>query len=195
MIDRRKIWREVSQQRWAQCASVTHKSAGSSVLTRRSKEITDDTVKHLHELAETLLTTSADFKLVVSVHQAYVYTNDQPLIDQLDNMSILKQKNYARAVVGRPKNTVRLKNPKHKYRSYFKIIKLTAQQKSNLVNFLANQNSYVRISPALAKWVVEPFYRTQDYFFVDYDDESWLTMLGLVRPGLIRKTMQIIQDK
>jgi hypothetical protein len=48
------------------------------------------------------------------------------------------------------------------------------------------------VSPALTEWIAEPFNRTQDYFFVDYNSESWLTMLGLIRPGLIRKTVQIV---
>jgi hypothetical protein len=57
--------------------------------------------------------------------------------------------------------------------------------------FLQGQDE-VRISPALAEWVDTPFNRTQDYFFVDYNAETWLTMLSLVRPGLIRKTVQIV---
>ena len=33
---------------------------------------------------------------------------------------------------------------------------------------------------------------TRDYFFVDHDSLNWTTMLALVRPGLIRCTMDII---
>ena len=101
---------------------------------------------------------------------------------------------YTRAVVGRPKNTIRLKDPRHQWRSYFKIGKLTAEQKTQLVNFLANQHT-VRLSPALTQWVDLKFTRTQDYFFIDYNEPVWLTMLSLVSPGLIRKTLQIIPAK
>jgi hypothetical protein len=90
---------------------------------------------------------------------------------------------------------LRLKNPIHNFRSYFNTTKLTANEKNILTNFLNNQKEYARISPALTEWCTNNFYRTQDYFFVDHNEMSWLTMLSLVRSGLIRKTMQIIQAK
>jgi hypothetical protein len=31
-----------------------------------------------------------------------------------------------------------------------------------------------------------------DHYFIDYNDEQWLTMLSLIRPGLIRQTQQIV---
>ena len=189
MIERRRSWRDIAQQRW-QKANNTF----SNILTRRQKDITEETIKDLHTLAEMLLTTSADFKLVVSANQGYIYTNNCSLIDQLTDLECLTQKDYSRAVVTRPKNTIRLKNPKHAFRSYFKITKLTVEQKTHLTGFLLNQKT-VRLSPALDEWIVGPFNRTQDYFFIDHTEISWLTMLSLVRPGLIRKTMQIIPAK
>ena len=45
------------------------------------------------------------------------------------------------------------------------------------------------------QWVQEPFTRLQDYYFVDHDSLQWLTLVSLVSPGLIRKTMQILTDK
>jgi hypothetical protein len=195
MIKRRIAWREIAQQRVAG----TGKSSlvgqpPYSILSRRHKEITEQTVSDLHGLAELLLTSATDFKLVVSVNNAHVYTNDRSLIDQLSDLPGVTQKDYTRAIVGRPKDTIRLKNPKHAFRSYFKRIKLTGEQKTYLSNFLANQTS-VRTSPAFGHWLTESFLRTEDYFFVDHNEIAWLTMLSLVRPGLIRKTMQIIPAK
>ena len=63
-------------------------------------------------------------------------------------------------------------------------------EKEQINNFLQTQD--VRISPALQEWIDTPFNRTQDYYFIDYNSELWLTMLGLIRPGLIRKTLAII---
>jgi hypothetical protein len=191
MIERRIAWREVAQQRSAG-SIVGH--PGHTILTRRHKEITEKTRGDLHGLANLLLTTFADFKLVVSVSNAHVYTNDQQLIDQISELSGVTQKDYARAVICRPKDTVRLKNPRHEFRSYIKRIKLTDDQKTHLINFLANQPT-ARISPAFTLWLLSKFHRTQDYFFIDHNGMSWLTMLSLVHPGLIRKTMQIIPTK
>jgi hypothetical protein len=162
--------------------------------TRR--EITADLELALHNLADHLLTTPYEFKLVVSMNQGYVYTNFKELIYQLDNMPSLQCKSYGKAVIVRPKNTIQLKNPKHKFRSYFKFGKITEKEKENLINFLINQHTHMRISPALWDWVNAPkFNSLQDYYFIDYDSETWLTMLSLIRPGAVRKTMQIIPAK
>jgi hypothetical protein len=191
-IERRKTWRGITQQRLINNNSAVFGYPGA--LSRQHKNITEKTVSDLHELAEILLTTVFDFKLVVSGNQGRVYTNTQTLIDQLDNLPSLTKKDYSRAVICRPKNTIQLKNPKHQYRSYFKMVKLTDEQKCYLTNFLLNQPT-IRISPALHDWIKIKFHRTQDYFFVDHNEMSWLTMLALVHSGLIRKTMQIIPAK
>ena len=188
MIERRRSWRDIAQQRIAGTKSMI------LGLAPRPKEITAKNVSDLHAVAEVLLTTFADCKLVVSVSQVYVYTNDTGLIDQLSDLPGPTHKEYTRAVICRPKNTIKLKNPKHQFRSYFKTNKLTAEQKIHLKNFLSNQPT-VRISPSLTTWLASVFHRTQDYFFVDHSEMSWLTMLSLVQPGLIRKTLQIIPAK
>ena len=192
-IERRREWREIAMQRWHKTGTILGQRS-HNILGRRRKEITDVTVENLHALAEILLTASVDFKLVVSGNRGHVYTNALSFIDQVDQLDFLTGKEYSQAQIARPRNTIQLKNPQHAFRSYFKITKLTDDQKGQLIAFLLNQNT-VRLSPALNDWVTGPFNRTQDYFFIDHDLMSWLTMLSLVRPGLIRKTMQIIPAK
>lgn len=190
MIARRQQWREIAQQRWNQ----GNRQFGS-ILSRRHKEITAKTIEDLHAVTEFLITAPEEFKLIVTINQAYVYTNDTIMINRLDRMPCLNHKSYARALITRPKDTVVLKNPKYQYRSYFKTVNLTAQQKDHLESFLINQANHVRLSPALQKWIDHSFTRVQDYFFVDHDTQNWLTMLSLVQPGIIRKTMHIMSDK
>jgi hypothetical protein len=149
----------------------------------------------LHELADVLLSSPTEFKLVVSANQGYVYTNDSSLVDSLDCMPALIYKSYTQAQISRPKNTVKLKKSQHQYRTYLKTTNLTSQQKEHLENFLISQYQLVRLSPALQRWIDRPFTRLQDYFFVDHDSESWVTMLNLVVPGVARKTMHIVADK
>jgi hypothetical protein len=190
MIERRIAWRQIDQ------TLTRSKSANmtTTMLFNRSKIITKTTVENLHTLAEVLLTAPVAFKLVVSAFTGYVYTNDLTLIDQVIKLPGIENAEYTRAIVGRPKNTIQLKDPKYQWRSYFKLSKLTVEQKRHLTNFLANQPT-VRISPSLMQWINFKYTRTQDYFFVDYNETTWLTMLSLVQPGLIRKTMQIIPAK
>jgi len=186
MIARRIAWREVAQQRW-QKANNTF----GNILTRRRKDITEKTSEDLHALAEILLTATVDFKLVVTANHAHVYSNSLELIDQLDQLDCLSWKTYAQAVINRPRDTIQLRNPQHQFRSYFKNVKLTTEQKLSIKNFLYGQES-IRISPALETWLDGAFLRTGDYFFIDHNEMSWLTLLSLVRSGLIRKTQQII---
>ena len=192
-IERRREWREIAMQRWHKTGTILGQRP-HNILGRRRKEITDSTVENLHMLAEMLLITTSEFKLVVSINEGHVYTNDLDFIQKINQFDFLSHKNYTQARINRPANTIQLKNPKHQFRSYFKITKLSDEQKTHLTGFLLNQKT-VRMSPSLDEWIVGPFNRTQDYFFVDHNEITWLTMLSLVRPGLIRKTQQIIQAK
>jgi hypothetical protein len=193
MLARRKQWQEVSQQRWVTLGQ--KHNAQQTISARLHNEITKEVEQNLYDFADILRNSGADLKLVVSANCGWVYTNSLELISQLKPMRMLTGKKYSKAVIDRPKNTIRLKTPRHQFRSYFKITKITSQQKDMLTNFLTNQQSSIRVSPALGEWVNSAFYRTQDYFFVDHNEMSWLTMLSLVHPGIIRKTQQIIQAK
>jgi hypothetical protein len=189
IIERRILWREVAQQRWSGGAQ----NFKHTIISKRWRPITDKTSEDLHDFAEILISTSVEYKLVTSINNGWVYTNNVSLIKKLKNLDYLTDKDYTEAVVSRPKNTVKLKTPKHTHRSYLKSIKLSNQQKQNLINFFANQAEHVRVAPAFNKWLVEsPYLRTQDYFFIDHIGESWLVMVNLIYPGLIRKTMEII---
>jgi hypothetical protein len=185
IIERRIAWRRIDQ---------TLSRPQITQLSNQSNKITEATVENLHTLANVLLTTPATFKLVVSVFTGYVYTNDLTLIDQLAKLPGMSNIEYNQAVIGRAKNTVALKNPQHQWRSYLKINKLSIEQKTHLKNFLANQPA-VRASPALQQWMDAKLITTHDYFFIDYNETAWLTMLSLVQPGLIRKTLQIVPAK
>jgi hypothetical protein len=193
MLDRRRQWQEAAQQRWDSLGQ--KHTVQQTILTRLHNEITEEVEQNLYDFADILRNSRVDLKLVISSNCGWVYTNSLELINQLQPMRMLTGKKYSEAVIDRPKNTIQLKNPRHQFRSYFKITKITNQQKDMLINFLNNQQSSIRISPALGEWITSAFHRTQDYFFVDHNEMSWLTMLALVHPGIIRKTQQIIQAK
>lgn len=188
ILERRKYWIEISHQR---LTKATSQRGTPTIMSKRRREITEVTELNLHQLANTLLGATNEFKLVTSVDQCWVYSNDVELIEELSLDYELKYKTYTEAIVDRPKDTIRLKNPTHAQRSYFKTLKLTPQVKETICNFFKNQSD-IRLSPSLAYWINEDLYRTQDYFFVDHTGESWLLMLALVKPGLIRKTVTII---
>jgi hypothetical protein len=180
LLTRREMWRERVRQRWPQ-----------NNFVRPHSPITDTTREVLYAFADFLKLSTDPYKMVISMNQCWIYSNSVNLLERIDRLPFVNNSKFTEAVIVRPKNTVALKNPHHRHRSYFRAVKLTETERQGIMTFLQGQAD-VRVSPALAEWMSTPFNRTQDYFFVDYDSESWLTMLGLVRPGLIRKTVQIV---
>jgi len=180
LLRQRDHWREKVRARWPQNNFIhTH------------TPITDTVRENVCAFAEFLQLTTEPYKMVVSVNRCWIYTNDVHLLERIDRLPFVQRSKFTRAEIVRPKNTIAVRNPQHQYRSYFRSVKLTQEEKHNLISFLAGQTA-VRSSPALLEWAGNHFGRTQDYFFVDHDSELWLTMLSLVRPGLIRRTIQII---
>jgi len=185
IIERRRQWRQMSIGQWGL-------GTKRNILAHRTREIADDTVANLHTLTDVLLRSRVDFKLVTSVCTAWIYTNDLSLFETVDQLDFILEKNYTEAVITRPKDTIKLRHPKHSNRAYLANVKLTAEEKKNLNNFFDNQLGHVRISPSLQTFFEGSFHRTQEYFFFDYTGDSWLLMLNLIRPGLVRKTLDII---
>ncbi len=180
LLTRREIWRDRVRQRWPQ-----------NNFVRPHEPITTTTREILYAFADFLKLATVPYKMVISVNQCWIYSNDTIFLERIERLPFVNSAKFTESVIVRARNTVALKNPQHCYRSYFRATKLTGDEKQRILSFLQGQTA-VRVSPALADWVATPFNRTQDYFFVDYDAESWLTMLSLIRPGLIRKTVQIV---
>jgi hypothetical protein len=189
ILERRKEWREMSRQRLARH---NNKPGMATIMGKRWREITEVTELNLHQFADQLLNATVPYKLITSVDQGWVYTNHIELIETLNADHELKYKQLSEAIVDRPKNSIRLKDSKYTHRSYFKITKLSVNEKNNIVNFFANQYDHIRLSPALTDWAAGELSRTQDYFFIDHVGDSWLVMMALIKPGLIRKTVAII---
>lgn len=190
-------WDHAMIDRWVSVRNLWRSRPIASVTRGFIGEITPDTEQDLHAFLDWLLTArrSVDFKLVTSNHVARLYSNDLEFLTSAASLPYVNSVEYSQVALDRPRDTIRLKTANHRYRSYFRSIKFTDAQKRNLVNFLNNSQQEIRISPGLARWAEFDYYHTYDYFFIDHNDMSWLTMLSLIRGGVIRKTMEIIADK
>jgi hypothetical protein len=180
LLNRRSIWRERVRNRWPQ-----------NNFVRGHDAITDQTREDLYAFADFLQQTQDPYKMVISVNQCWIYSNNVNLLERIGRLPFVRATKFTESVIVRARNTIAVKHPKHSYRSYFRTTKLTTAEKERILSFLQGQSD-IRVSPALTQWIATPFNRTQDYFFVDYNAETWLTMLSLVRPGLIRKTVEIV---
>lgn len=190
-MEKRRVWREIAQQRWVN----GRQNHGVIVSRQIHKIITQECIDNLHSLASVLLSAPQDFKLVVSVDQARVYSNDPHLFDRIETLPFCRHISYGQVQIDRPRETVKLKRTGHDRRTYLRHAKMTWDEKDRLVAFLQGQQGAVRLSPGLRGWMDNGFNRCQDYFFIDHSGESWLTLLNLVHPGLVRKTLHIIPAK
>jgi hypothetical protein len=163
------------------------------LLSNRNPGMPADVIDNLHKICQLLIDTAYPFKLIVEFGGIRLYTNDAVLFDQLLAVGHFIFVNYKQAVVDRARDTVTLKNPQHRYRSYFSRAKLTDQQKQSIVQFLNNNRADFKLSPCLADWMSQPFKWTEPYYFIDHNDTACLTMLSLINSRLIKKTNTIVQ--
>lgn len=160
-------------------------------------EITEQDVMNLHRMCDFLQADTRERKLVISGSWFYIYSNDLTLIADMSHLPWLDQQRMRVTEVqlqGQP-GTVGLKRPRHQLRSYFRSILLDDRRRDNLVRLLTQQQ-HIRLSPSLAYWTgTARWHRTYDYHFIDHDDASIITLLALVEPRLIRRTLPIVAHK
>jgi len=155
----------------------------------------------LRQLREVLLCQAQPFKLVVSFNIANVYTNCREIADQLiglDNDGILIRL-VRQAAITRPAGVIQLRKSKYAYRTYLRERKYDQHQKIMLKNFLDSRQD-LRPCAALSVWLdyqsTKSGYRwSRAHYFVDHDHPNEGTMLSLVMPGIVRKTMPIQTTK
>jgi len=170
--------------------------------TDRAWSITKETA--LRETREVLLAETAPFKTVVNFMTVSIYTNHRGLADRLVNLDNdgVRVRLVRQAVLTRPANVVQLQESKYAYRTYFKERKYTQEQRLMLVNFLNSRKDTLHPCGALMSWLTGQFpgyvlnlNYSRAHYFVDHDHPNEGTMLSLVMPGIVRKTMPIETTK
>jgi hypothetical protein len=152
-----------------------------------------DKLELLYKLAELLKLYQTEIKLTVSGNCGYVYTNNvQLLLSVITNFS-QHVRQLRHACIVRPKNTVSLRNSLHQYRTYFREKSINQTEKQQLLTFLQTQTEW-RVSKALLKRLsrFSPMWMSRSYF-VDHNTESEVMMLNLIVPGILQKTMPVVE--
>lgn len=140
---------------------------------------------HLHKKA---------IKYSVSGNMIYVYSNEYSMLTDLVNIAKPDYVVVKQAIITRPKDTVAHKEPKYRFRTYFKDSLLQHNTKDALRFQLSNAQD-IKISKSLEIFLTDERSYIQRYYFIDHNDDKWLLMLHMACPGIIRKTMPIIQAK
>ena len=190
---------------------------GDYNILRRFSVIEDP--KTLHLLMDVVLKYKDHIRIfTVNWDNIRIYFNDTKIIDDIKCIPKLEIIEIAERVVDRPHNAVVLKQSHFKYRSYFSRPKKYIPEIENNIrqSLVAQPPKSFRPSPLLDKWIknnpLNELFKIQrsgsfgrvfyprltmieSQMFLDYNDESIITLLNLIKPGIIRKTLDIIVDK
>jgi hypothetical protein len=143
----------------------------------------------LHNLCDFLLEGS-EHKLVVRGNCLWVYTNDRSWLERLARFPAGRFQHISQVVLQGDANAVNLRASDHHWRSYFRTKRMDTQVIGSLRCFLDNQTD-IRIGPSLRLALDHGYVRLKDYYFIDHSDQLVLSMMSLIRPDLIRKTVPI----
>lgn len=147
---------------------------------------------NLKDLAGVLIDNRSKIKFVITGSWAYVYSNDLEFLQAVSELWYVSCCSFTEIKINRPRDTVRLRKSKHKFRIYFPDMWITAEQKASIVSFLTSQED-IRMSPSLNIWCRSLYYWTQRSHFIDCNTASLGLALQLIHPRLVRKTLQIVE--
>lgn len=158
-------------------------------------KITEQHRVNCHAFCDVLLS-KQDYKLIIYSDWGYMYSNDLVMLRQIEQLSYLHAAGMKRVHVDIPRGSILIKSSKHQYRSYFHEGRVTADQRDQLRNFLANQQD-IRTGPGLQRFLnsAQSYYYMNPNMFIDHNGQGIVTMLGLMMPRAIRKTLDIVSDK
>lgn len=154
--------------------------------------ITEETKNNLFAMFNELEPIRDQIKLMISFGILYIYSNDIAILRHLAKLPYVTFCNASQAVVDRPRDVVFKTDPKFQYRSYFREIHLEEADRDRLLNFIdVRKDTFSITSTVKSHLRKNRFIWLQRWHFIDHKDPKDITMLSLVYPGLIRKTVPI----
>lgn len=173
------------------------------VLDRRSRSnysfgrTSEEQVQNLHHWIDFFRARTEPHKRCISYNWIYLYTNSSVLIDDICALPYIDSATIHRARVTQPRDVIMMKNPQHRYRSYFREKSVDRSNVKSLQQYLAI-NTHLRTSQGLTssmRWLDEypnqHSWWSRRYHYVDHDDPRDLTFLQMVVPGIVRCTLPI----
>jgi hypothetical protein len=148
---------------------------------------------------------TAPKKLVFFNSFITVYTNDLGLYDRISDCVWIDSVDIKRAELNLPPDTILLKNPQYQYRTYFRGRSLGKTQKARLAAWVTTQGDDIAASKSLREFLdieTRPtrvyWWRndaTESYYYIEHNSLQYETMLSMVCPGMVRKTLPIVKKQ
>lgn len=169
---------------WRNSNRRTYRSASADI----SPELTDDLLDMWRKLNQH----RDQIKVVFSYNLVYVYGNDLKMLADIAGQSYTDINCFQQAVVTRPRDVVLKSNPKFKLRSYFKDTYLEDDKQALLRNFLTSRPDSYGFTGVFRRHLDRSrWFYLQRHHWIEHDSPADVTMLSLVVPGLIRKTVEV----
>lgn len=127
-----------------------------------------------------------------------VYSNDLEVIKSLEQLKP-NEVHYSEVKVEGDVGVLLRNKPKHNYRTYFRSKTVPDGYHVEIQNFLDQYKNSVFPTPSLKKWLqIRGSYTwrlryLESCFFIEYDDESFLTILALNFGTYLGKTYKVEQ--
>ena len=171
---------------------IAYRNRARSQFNNKIEQIGKGLREDLFSVFDNIDAVRSKIKLVVSYNIMYIYSNDISVLEHLANLTQARYNGAVQAVIDRPRDVVLINNPKFKYRSYFKDRILEPVECERLIKFIESRKGVYGITRTLkANLNRYNVHYLQRHLFVEYNDPKDITMLNLVVPGLIRKTMSV----
>lgn len=164
----------------------------------RGDRFSDEVIADLGNTLDLLKSIKDTTKITFCSDWCYVYTNDFDVVDR-----IIKQtpnSNYytaKQAVITHDADTIVVAEPQFKFRTYFKERDVGQDRVEMLHNWVSNQGEQIQPSKVMKRWLNGSYsrwnsHRCQRHFYIEHNDRKYETMMSLLVPGLIRKTVSVV---
>ena len=176
-IDNNIYWRNTYMQNW-------HGSFGRSTISEHDQ-------KRLHEVCDLLLAITTPFKKVVCNNTVWFYTDHPEDFATIIDYPGTKLIEHKQADVCLPADCVLLKEPKHKFRTYFRERFLDDSQRETIKKYFNARTDQFRPGPGFKMLLNGTRLWMPSNYFVDHNDEKDAFFINLACPQLVRKTLPI----
>lgn len=153
-------------------------------------EITDQDEQNLYAMRDVLTDLSQPYHKTIYGDWMYIYTNDGAVLDRIQALPFLDPRTMERGEIEQHGTSghVMLKNPQYQYRTYLREMRLEPGQELSFRNWIKSQQD-IKLSPSLRRWCEWETRYLSGYYFFDHDSLGVVTMLNMIVPRAIRKTL------
>lgn len=164
----------------------------------RGNRFTEEVIEDLTKTLDLLKSIKDSAKITFCSDWCYVYTNDIDTVNRMvaqtpnSNFYSVKQ-----AVITHAVDTVVIADPQFKFRTYFKERDVAKDRIEMLHNWVSGQDKQIQPSKVMKKWLRGSYakwnlHRCQRHFYIEHNDQKYETMISLIVPGLVRKTVSVV---